>query len=74
MKLYSVTLCTAIQVEFENTQIRVEENVGSVEIVLIANQAHNESYSVGLINLSGRVRKKIVQCVKMFVQMSLYDI
>ena len=70
MKIYSVIVCTAIQVEFERTNIRVEENVGSVEIVLIANQIHNESYSVGVQFFSGTIRKKIVQCVIKFVLMS----
>ena len=69
MKLYSVTVCTAIQVELETTEIRVQETVGAVEIVLIANQTHNESYGVRVYYLGGTAREKIVQCVTMFVQM-----
>ena len=72
MKLHTVTLCTAIQVEFEETTIRVRETVGSVEIVLIADQIHNESYSVRVRFLGGSIREKTVQCVIMFVQISLY--
>ena len=72
MKLYTVTVFTAIQVELQETVIRVEETVGSVEIVLIANQTHNETFGVRVLHLGGTAREIILQCVIMFVHISLY--
>ena len=39
-----------------NTDLRARENAGSVEVVLIANQTHHESYRVRLFMIPGRAR------------------
>ena len=60
--LYAVTVYTAIQVEFEKTKVTPRENAGSVEMVLIANQTHTESFGVRVLYFTGTASKNIVQC------------
>ena len=46
--IFCVTLCAATTVQFETTNFRVNENGGSVELVLVADQTHHKDQIVGL--------------------------